>query len=377
MSSEKAEQLLRKYNKGNATPEERRLVEDWYLHSLKENEDELADLDLNGIKKALDYRLKPIVKSQPNFPFYRYAAAAIILISLSIGVYIQSNKNVQTSIVVPGFTSNDIEPGGNRAILTLADGRKIDLDSAIDGMLTQVDGVTISKNEDGLIEYEISSNQAIDTATPAYNTINTPNGGQYKIILPDGSAVWLNAATSFRYPTRFSGDQRTVELTGEAYFEITENKKMPFIVKSKSQEVKVLGTHFNINAYDDELAVKTSLLEGSVLILQSGTNNSQILKPGEQSILQDNQLSKRLLNLDTEIAWKQGDFIFKKENIESIMRKLARWYDIEVNYQGKVNNYNFSGMVSRSNKLSTVLEMLESTGQIKFKVEDRRVVIMM
>jgi ferric-dicitrate binding protein FerR (iron transport regulator) len=211
----------------------------------------------------------------------------------------------------------------------------------------------------------------------AFNTIETPRGSQYKIILPDGSNVWLNASSSLKYPVIFDGKKRNVELTGEAYFEVSKNKEMPFVVHTQTQDVQVLGTHFNINAYPDETETKTTLLEGKVLVSKGA--ESKMMKPGEQVV---NFNQSRILELSTmadaaeSIAWKNGLFLFNHNNLYSIMNQISRWYDIEVDYEGDFNKQYYSGTISRFGKVTDVLKTMELTGSVKFKIVGRRIVVM-
>lgn len=235
---------------------------------------------------------------------------------------------------------NDIAPGGNKAILTLANGEEISLSDARNGQIKRLPGLDIIKTAEGAVVYHVAGN-GTKQATAEYNTIKTPAGGKYTINLPDGSTVILNAASSLKFPSSFAGlsegEERKVELNGEGYFQVAKNTGHPFVVKTASQQVRVLGTHFNINAYEDEEAVKTTLLEGSVLIRPFGKGNREVaLKPGQQSTLQKHKLSVQTVNTSLATDWINGDFIFEEEPIPDVMRRIARWYDIDVQYEGQV-----------------------------------------
>jgi ferric-dicitrate binding protein FerR (iron transport regulator) len=209
-----------------------------------------------------------------------------------------------------------------------------------------------------------------------YNTISTPKGGQYQVTLSDGSKVWLNAASSLRFPATFSGKERKVELTGEGYFEVAHNKKMPFHVTVNDLDVEVLGTHFNINAYADESAIKTTLLEGSVKVVKG--NETKIIEPGEQASVttsEDEINVKQQVDLEQVVAWKNGIFQFERADIESVMRQISRWYDIDVDYHGRVSEH-FGGTISRDVNISDVLKMLEMTGGVNFKIDGKKVIVM-
>jgi ferric-dicitrate binding protein FerR (iron transport regulator) len=307
---------------------------------------------------------------------FRYAAAAIIFCMLSISVYflfkpkpeyqISKTENVQSD-----KNKNDVGPGTNKAILTLANGSSIILDSAANGTLTTQGNSKILKLN-GMLSYSALKNKPSEVL---YNTISTPRGGQYQLMLSDGSKVWLNAASSLRFPASFAGKERKVELLGEAYFEVAKNAAMPFKVKVNGMEVEVLGTHFNINSYENESTVRTTLLEGSVKINKN--NSSSLLKPGQQAQVNKAGEIKIINNVDVEeaIAWKEGKFQFDRADIHDIMRQLARWYDVDVEYKGSVSSH-FGGTISRDVNLSQVLNMLHLTGEVKFQIEDRKVIVM-
>jgi hypothetical protein len=267
----------------------------------------------------------------------------------------------------------DVEaPQSNRAAITLASGHKIYLDSAAKGILVSQGNVKLFKLADGEITYS-GSNTAAE-----YNTLTNPRGSRpVAMTLTDGTKVWLNAGSSLTYPVAFTGKERNVEITGEAYFEVTHHTGMPFTVKKLGDDasILVLGTHFNVNAYDDEAAMKITLLEGAVKV-SKGTNSS-LLTPGQQAELKDGSI--RLINdadMDEVMAWKNGKFQFgEKTGIETIMRQVARWYDVETEYRGKVNRH-FWGSISRNVNVSQVLKMLETTGAVHFKMEGMKVIVM-
>jgi len=255
-------------------------------------------------------------------------------------------------------------------MLTLADGRTIALDEAQNGEIAKQAGVTITKTKDGQLVYEGK------TKANAFNNIATPKGGQYQINLPDGTKVWLNAASSLSYPASFTGDKREVRLLGEAYFEVSENKEMPFVVYTKGQEVVVLGTHFNVNAYEDESQTKTTLLEGSVKVRLVNSSASALLRPGHQAVFELDRLEVAPIDVAEAIAWKQGYFLFQDEDIRSIMRKIARWYDVEVVYAPDISDKRIGGNIAHSKSLSAVLKTLSNTDKFNFKIEGRRVTVM-
>jgi ferric-dicitrate binding protein FerR (iron transport regulator) len=279
-------------------------------------------------------------------------------------------KKESKKISVHNF-KNDVSPGNNKAILTLADGSSIILDDARDGAITQQGGTKVIKIGGKLAYHTTGNSSEIE-----YNTITTPRGGQYQVELPDGSRVWINAASSLRFPTAFTGNERRVEINGEAYFEVAKNKSMPFIVKVNDAKVEVLGTHFNINAYDDEGIMTTTLLEGSVKFVSS--DKISILKPGQQSQLsKDGQV--KLINdvdIDKVMAWKNGLFVFDNSDLETVMRQLSRWYDIDVVFRTRNVATSFVGEIPRTSKLSDILKVFELASKLQFEIAGKKVIVM-
>ncbi|MDR6785522.1 transmembrane sensor [Pedobacter africanus] len=331
------------------------------------------------LMEAMDKEINLLLPQKKSFRlWYRLAAVASILIVLSIGIffYLSPYKISDT------IAENDIKAGGFKAMLTLSNGKKIPLTGASDGKLTDQGGIEITKTNDGQLIYQIRGKEARNKGTILFNTINTPRGGKYGIKLPDGTMIWLNAESSLKFPTTFTGlSERRVELSGEAYFEVAKltmnkNQNIPFIVATNKQTIEVLGTHFNVSNYINEPIAKTTLLEGSVAVSAHNSHNKQILKPGEQSLLTSGSLVISKVDTDIETAWKEGNFNFEDESIQSIMRKLERWYDIEVVYDGPMNNDTFGGKISVNRPLSKTLQLLESTGTIHFKTQGRRVTVM-
>lgn len=295
----------------------------------------------------------------------KIAVAASLLMVVSIGInYLRRNSSPKQVAY-----TQDIPAGKKGATLILANGQKIMIKDALEGRLAIQSGVKISKNAAGQIVYEVSTN---DVDAIGYNTLSTTRGEEAQVRLPDGTLIFLNSASSLVYPASFSKqEKREVSLTGEAYFEVHKDKNHPFIVKSKGQNVEVLGTHFNINAYPNEVSVKTTLLEGSVKV------NDRILKPDEQSILSKENLDIREIDAEEVVSWKNGMFLFDDESLNSIMRKIERWYDVEVVFEPNVDqNKLYGGGVSRYDSVSKVLEKLAMAGKINFKIEGRRIVVM-
>ncbi|SMO72269.1 FecR family protein [Solitalea koreensis] len=301
-------------------------------------------------------------------------AAAIAMLIVFGGLWFyRANQNDNTNQIA--YTS-DVAPGKQSATLTLANGKKIRLTDATNGELAKESGVTISKTADGQLVYEIKGNSTErNKINTLVNTLATANGETYRVRLPDGSSVWLNAASSLKYPATFANlKERWVELSGEGYFEIAKDKAHPFIVKTDKQEVRVLGTHFNINAYADEKAITTTLLEGSVKLTEG--NKSQLLRPGEQAINAEETIKVKQVNIDAVIDWKNEEFYLDKMDFRVAMRKIARWYNLDVIYNGSVpENLEAGGWIPRSSKLSDVIKSIESTGQVHFKIEGRRLYV--
>lgn len=272
--------------------------------------------------------------------------------------------------------TNDVLPGGFKAKLQLADGTTIILDSAINGKLRD-QGSTAIMNKDGHLMYTTTTGNGKENA-PVFNTLYTSNGETYMLTLSDGSKVWLNAASSIKYPVVFTEQDRRVEIQGEAYFEVVADATKPFIVDASGTEIKVLGTHFNVNAYGDETAIKATLLEGKINITSVGSGSTKTLHPGQQARVDANGNMKIAADVDLEevMAWKNEKFVFDNTNIQVIMKQLERWYDLETVFvSNEVKKYPFNGEISRYTNASKVLNLLEKTGFIHYKIEGKKVFI--
>lgn len=302
------------------------------------------------------------------------AMASAILLFITIGIYTW-NVSHKKQIAENQVRSDKISPGGNRATLTLANGSEIILETAKKGILVNRPNITVDKTADGQLVYDASGKQGgvANGGQPEYNTISTPKGGQYQVVLPDGSRVWLNSASSLRFPLAFTGKERAVMLSGEAYFEVAKNKAQPFRVSVNHSTVEVLGTHFDIMGYKDEESTNTTLLEGAVKIISG--NQQKLIVPGEQARVNEG-IRVAKVNAAQVIEWKNGNFSFAHENIGSIMRKVARWYNVDVEYQGTITQEGFVGTVPRSGNITDVLNTLELTGLVHFKIVERRVIVM-
>jgi transmembrane sensor len=377
MTSEEYTILYEKYLAGTCTSAE--------IQQLKDYRDKFKMQEPNGkllpeerdIKTRVYHRINYTIFNKParviNMKFIW--AAAILFIGIGMAIIFIKNRPPQIAENhIAKIKPQAIKPGRNTAVLTLANGSKIQLDDAKDGVLANVGKAAIKKVKNGEIVYDDANHKA--NANTALNTLAVPRGGQYNITLSDGTRVWLNSVSSLTYPANFSGNERVVELTGEAYFEVAHNEKMPFRVKTRGAEVKVLGTHFNISAYDDEPVAKTTLLEGSV---QLSTKNSDVmLTPGQQGITRDNNDRIRVkdVKIAEVVAWKNGSFVFRHANIQDIMKQVSRWYDVDVEYLGNVRDQYFGGTYSKYKDITELLKGLELTGAIHFKIEGRRIIAM-
>lgn len=389
MNKEEAKDLAKKFLAGKATSEEQRKLHGWSEFDIDE-EAEVVFTSKPEQAEDVKSRLFADIQAKLNSEgltgshpgrkrrlwYGMVAAAAVLLVvGLSLYFYVDGVRLFKGDLA----DAKNIAAGKNTAVLTLGDGRQIDLADARNGKLAEESGFTIKKTSDGQLVYEIKDTNT-EGGLDHWNTITTPKGGQYKVVLPDGSKVWLNAASSIKFSSSFvKNDKRKVKLNGEAYFEVAKDQSRPFIVAADQQEIKVLGTHFNVNAYKDEQLTKTTLLEGSVRVefVDSVLGNGvfAVLKPGQQSVLVNGNI--RVVQADTEeaLAWKNGYFKFNSESLSTIMRKLSRWYDVEVVYEGDISKDRFGGTISRDKNVADVLEMLESTKLVKFKVEGRKIIV--
>ncbi len=389
MPKEEVQQLVEKYLHGTASKEEEERLLQWYWReSSLESEWELNNSQSENELKSMIYAKiiehdetdsNQLSKSKINFSRLGAPLLFTLIVILSAYFYSARFQKDSTDKIIASVKPNDILPGGSKAILTLADGRKIELDESENGILVNQGGIKVHKNSDGIIEYTFSKQErntivASDEAEPVYNTIETPVGGKYQLNLADGTKVWLNSSSSLRFPIFFSEDNREVELKGEAYFEVSKDFKRKFSVRSGIQTVEVLGTQFNINAYSDEKSIKTTLFEGEIRVIDLKTNDSKLLKPGEQSNV-DQSIQIKRIDTQAEIAWKEGYFYFKKADIETVMRQLGRWYGVTARYEANLPEHHFSGAISNNLTLLEVLEILEKS-DIHFSLDGKEVIVM-
>jgi transmembrane sensor len=380
MSTDRLHYLLDSYAGGSCTQEEIQelhelLQGDWTNMRLSQ---QAPGVDWEKMYKELMVSIEGSGGDELGVPVRRlthkwwYAAAAVLVVAISTAVVVSLSNNSKAKPIA--VVQNDVAPGGNRAVLTLANGQRIILDSAHTGMLAQQGNAQIIKTDSGRLAYTVVQGGAVGIV---YNTLATPRGGQFMIRLPDGTNVWLNSASSIRYPTAFTGGERKVEITGEAYFEVAGDKAKPFQVKAGDMNVLVLGTHFNINAYADEGAVATTLLEGSVKV-GSGNDKSAILKPDQQALVaSSNGQPITVVNhadIDQVVAWKNGYFSFNQADLRTVLRQLERWYDIDVKYPDAMPVRHFKGELSRDLTLSQVISVLGEM-DVKFRLEGRTLTV--
>jgi len=373
MRQEEVKELLKKYSTGTANAEERALVEAWY-EQYETQEQIINEAHLQSIEDEVFQRL-PIIYEKPVRSLWpRIAAAASILLFLSIGGYYVLHKKPVPQNQVAQNKLQDLKPGRNQATLTLANGKQIVLYKGLSGKLAQQGNTLIQVNGSNAIAYTVGANDA--TASIQYNTLTTKNGEQspYPLVLADGSKVWLNAASSITFPTAFVGNSREVKITGEAYFEVAHNAAMPFRVNSNGQTVEVLGTHFDIKAYTDEAGISTTLLEGKVRV--SKNNQVATLKPGQQSFISFNGHNILVKNADTEIAmaWHNGLFKYNLADIKTVMRDFARWYDVDIQYEGRIPNKTFTGELYRDINASEALQILSLT-KVHFRIDGKKIIV--
>ena len=359
-------QLAEKWLNGTITPEEKQEFATWY------NKNSQLPLDLGTNDQLLKEKMFGFIQQhkdqRPLSPVRRkwlYAAAAIITLGLGLILFGRDQFTPKISTERNRVFTNDVGPGGTAAQLTLSDGSTLALNPDQPRTLSGIDALS---TVNGVLIYKQTGQENIAKGD---NTLTTPKGGQYQLVLADGTKVYLNASSSITFPVKFSGHNRSVRLNGEAYFEVTKNKTKPFIVHTIRGNIEVLGTHFNISSYPDEPAMKATLLEGSVKITSKAGNS--LLVPGDQAKI-DQHIVIQKVDVDEVMAWKNQLFVFDQTPLKEIMRQLARWYDVEIVFDGSVPDGSFSGEISRNAKLSEVLKVLQTSG-IHFKIDGKKVSI--
>ncbi|MGN7723523.1 FecR family protein [Chitinophaga sp. 22620] len=340
------------------------LLENRQLHGLSD------PARRDAVRKAILAKKAPVPIRKSPLRYLKYAAAAAVIAAVALVLYKPGRQ--ETSLQAGNVPlAGQVIPGGNKAVLVLADGSQITLDTAGNGTIARQGNVQVIKLDSGQLAYNPSGK----AGAVGYNTLATPRGGQFRIILPDGSKVWLNAASTLRFPNAFTGSEREVELSGEAYFEVAKNPSMPFRVKVNEMAVQVLGTHFNVMAYPDEPGIRTTLLEGAVKV-EHGSKAVQ-LTPGQQVQLTPSGGMSLEKDVDVEevVAWKNGYFHFNRESLQGVMRQIGRWYDAEIAYEGEIAPRQFGGKIERSSSVTEVLKILELS-KVHYRIEGKKIIVM-
>ncbi len=378
MTNQEFKNLIKKYLSGKITQSEKTALFNEY--DSKQSDQYLWDSQLMGERSDISSKvhvkimekieMKNSVRNSTR-SFLKIAASLLLLASIGFYFYTNHQNNSEELVI----QEQNILPGGDKAILILENGDKLSLNDLKNGEVIEQGDGQFKKDKDGHVSYHLNNKSPDSRSKEVFNTIQTPRGGQYMVLLSDGTKVWLNAFSSLRYPTVFSSDKRVVELSGEGYFEVAKNKK-PFLVKTNKQEIEVLGTHFNVQNYDDELSQQVTLLEGSVKVMPTTLKNSVpvVLAPGQQALL-SSKLSVHQVDINETIAWKNGYFQFVDSDLETVMRQLSRWFDVDVVYKdGKSSNKHFSGKINRDIEIQHIFEMLRYF-EVKFKIEGRTIIV--
>jgi len=377
MNKQKILELLMRHEAGQCNEKETALLDQWlstqfHKHPWNWENDRERQLIKQAMKRQIEQQL--FMKKVKPLSSMKWMAAAILLIACAaaIGIYFFRHPTVS---VEQFYSAQAVSPGSNVARLTLANGKTVWLDDVPTGTLYDEGGIAITKHPGGGIDYKVDQQLQDEEMKQGNNIISVPRGGQYQIVLPDGTKVWLNSATTLTYPVAFTGKERTVSLTGEAYFEVTKNKSMPFRVNTKGTSVLVTGTTFNVTAYPDETKVKTTLVSGRVEVAY-GTDRI-LLDPGQQAVSSPDA-SIQIKNIDTDyaVAWINGDFLFEDQDIQTIMKDIARWYNVDVTFEGTIPSKKFGGTYTRSKGIGELLGHLESLGGMHFNYTERRVTVM-
>ncbi|MBC8984596.1 FecR family protein [Pedobacter sp. N36a] len=382
MDSERLKYLLARYHNSSCTEQELAELNQWYEQlgtdskqinywiSQAGGEGQLAEELFKNFNKK--------IKSAKNsfFSWSWQISAAVIFILLTVGSLFYSMftspVGVHTEIV-----QSAILPGENKAVLTLADGTRVVLDDSENGEISRQNGVLITKTDSGTLAYKTSKMPTVTPNKMAYNTLYVPRGGQYKVMLSDGTNVWINSESTLYFPVTSNGKDRQVRLKGEAYFEVAHNKQLPFKVSTGNQLVQVLGTNFNIKGYPEDTNIYTTLLKGSVKLHQLSSGHSRILAPGQQAKITENrkEIDISQVKTDQEVAWKNGYFLFNNQDIKSVMKTISRWYDVDVIYKNTPGEDRFGGTFSRNSNLSELLGNLEELGNVHFQIEQRSIIV--
>ena len=380
MDINQAKELLHRYHTGNVSQSEKELVELWYSQLIETGEWQWDESEKDEVEKMLESRILEKIRLQNKKPRtiyllsrkYWWAAASIVLVLGFSTYFLVFNKTLKPSSIVITTEPNDVSaPQSNKAMVTLSNGQKVFLDSISNGVLAVQGNVKLVKLASGEIVYQSSGELS---GKIQYNTLENPRGSKViNMVLADGSKVWLNAGSSLNYPVAFVGSERKVSVSGEAYFEVAHDASKPFVVHNGSMDVRVLGTHFNVNAFeDDDNNIKVTLLEGSVKISNGSSNG--LLEPGQQALVSKEMKILNDVDLNKVMAWKNGYFQFDKASLQSVLKQVSRWYDIEVIYEGKNQPREFVGEIERDLSLSEVLKILE-INKVNFTLEGKKLIV--
>lgn len=384
MKHEEVSALLKKYEERTCNAEEEKLLELWFAEKAKNEKWGWKNKEEQELVKRLMYQhinrvLFVPTKWYRRERFLRSVAAAAVLLLCGAATWIYLQRVADTDPYEQLYATEAVDPGTNAALLTLGDGSIIRLDEANHGLLSNKNGVMIKKLENGELVYEVDKSIPLDkNGQIRQNTISIPRGGKYQLTLPDGSKVWLNSGSTLVYPAIFVENKRTVTLTGEAYFEVAHNSEQPFIVQALDNEIEVTGTHFNISAYRDEHQVKTTLVEGGVVV--SKRNTRMVLSPGQQAIskLESDEIQRFNVDPYYALGWLNGYFVFEDQDIRTIMNDIARWYNVDIQYQGEMSHFKkIGGTYLRSKGIDELLNHLEALSGVRFKLTERRVTVTM
>ncbi|WP_316837811.1 FecR family protein [Pedobacter nutrimenti] len=374
--------LLDKYINGTCSKEETVLLESWYLSKSKQDKWTLKDDDELYLYRKLIWEnvqqntgISQKLKNRRSYQLWsKILVAASIVCVLSVGSYYMFYENPK-ELISQNSVKHDLLPGGDKAVLVLSNGKQISLGSAQNGIIAKEENTLVQKNGSNVLSYKESAQYSDNKGQPVYNTVRTPNGGQWPIIeLPDGTKAILDAGSSISFPVSFN-QERKVTITGQVYFQVVHNSNKPFRVAVNGVTIEDIGTEFNVNAYNDEPLVKTTLIEGSISVVKKA--QKMVLKPGQQAITEPgtDRIRSREVNIEEVVAWKNGLFQFNHTHIDVVMRQIARWYDVEIVYKDDVSNVSFSGNLSRNLKASRLLEMMSVTG-LHFKIENKKIIVM-
>lgn len=367
MDKSEIKALFVRYKNGQCTEEEIRLLQEWVMYSdFESDEISRAEMlkDLEAVESSLPLK-RPKIRRLSLLRTIGYAASLVFI--LGIGYYYYQYRFSDTYSKEHQIELAALQPGSNKAVLQMENGTTIILDTLLQDELREIDGVMVQLNKDGQLVYLAQER----STTSKNNQIITPKGGQYALVLPDGTQVWLNAESKISFPNSFAHQTaRSVTLEGEAYFKVTKDADHPFVVTVNEQRIEVLGTEFNVNAYAENTFIKTSLVKGSVLF------GKHRLRPGESAVVEDNKTIVYKDNIDDIIAWKNGYFVFPEERLEVAMQKVARWYDLEVSFADEeARSILFGGSISRHENAQKIFDMIEKTADVKITVKHKKVTV--